>query len=144
MHAAMIADLSALAAAVAQRAGNSDLVYVMAPRQAVAAVLGTPKEFPYPLLTSTALADGEVICVVPSAIAAVMEAVPRIDVSTQTSIHRETNAQPIVKDDGTVATPVMSSFQTDNVTMRMSWPLSWSLRATDAIAFITGAKWPAG
>ena len=61
----MIADLSALAAAVAQRAGNSDLVYVMAPRQAVAAVLGTPKEFPYPLLTSTALADGEVICVVP-------------------------------------------------------------------------------
>jgi hypothetical protein len=144
MHDAMIADLLALAAAVAQRAGNSDLVYVMSPRQAVAAVLGTPKEFPYPLLTSTALADGQVICVVPSAIAAVMEALPRIDVSTQTAVHMETNAQPIVKDDGTTATPVMSSFQTDNVTMRMRWPLSWSLRAPDAIAFITGAKWPAG
>ena len=144
MHSAMIADLSALANAVAQRAGNSNLVYVMAPRQAVAATLGTPKEFPYPLLTSTALADGEVICIVPNAIAAIMEPVPQIDVSTQASWHRETNAQPIVKDDGTVATPVASSFQTDTVTLRMRWPLSWSRRAIDAVAFSTGVKWPAG
>lgn len=143
-HAAMIADLSALAAAVAQRAGNSNLAFVMAPRQAVAATLGTPKEFPYPLSASTALADGDVICVVPSAIAAVMEPVPRIDASTQTSVHMETNAQPIVKDDGTIATPVASTFQSDRVTLRMKWPLSWSRRATDAVAFVSGAKWPAG
>jgi hypothetical protein len=143
-HAAMIADLSALANAVAQRAGNADLAFVMAPRQAVAATLGLPKEFPWPLLTSTALADGEVICVVPSAIAAVLEPVPRIDASTQTSVHMETNAQPIVKDDGTIATPVASTFQTDTVSLRMRWPLSWSRRANDAVAFSTGVKWPTG
>jgi hypothetical protein len=144
MHAAMISDLSALTAAVAQRAGNGDLAFVMAPRQAVAATLDTPKEFPWPLLTSTALADGEVICVVPSAIAAAMESVPRIDANTQTSWHRETNPQPIVSDSGVVSYPVANSFQTDEVVMRMRWPLSWARRANDAIAFITGAKWPAG
>ena len=143
-HAAMIADLSALAAKVAPRAGNSGIVFVMAPKQAIAATLGTPKEFPYPLLTSTALPDGEVICVAANALVALMEPVPRLDASNQSAIHRETNPQPIVAEDGTVAMPVMSSFQTDVVTLRMRWPLSWSLRASDAIAFITGAKWPTG
>jgi hypothetical protein len=143
-HAAMISDLSALAAAVAQRAGNGDLIYVMAPRQATAATLEVPKEFPWPLLTSTALADGEVICLVPNGIAAAMEPAPLIDASIQTSWHRETNPQPIVSDSGVVSYPVASSFQTDEIVLRLRWPLSWSLRAADAIALVTGAKWPAG
>jgi hypothetical protein len=144
MNAAMIADLSALAAAVAQRAGNGDLVYIAAAPQAVAANLALPKPLPYPLLTSATLPAGTVIAIVPSAIAAVMEPVPQLDASTQASWHRETNPQPIVNDSGVIATPVASSFQTDTVTLRMRWPLSWSRRANDAIAFCTGVKWPAG
>jgi hypothetical protein len=141
LQQAMISDLSALANAVSQRAGNADLIYIMAPRQAIAASFALPKPLPYPILTSTQLADGTVIAVVPNAIAVAM-GLMRIDTSTQASWHKETNAQPIVSDTGVVATPVGSSFQTDNVTLRMKWPLSWARRANDAVAFVSAAKWP--
>jgi hypothetical protein len=61
--------------------------------------------------------------------AVIPQSMPRIDASIPTSWHRETNLQPIVRDDSTVALPVMSSFQSDVVTLRMKWPLSWARRA---------------
>jgi hypothetical protein len=143
MFDAMVADLSALANAVAPRAGNGNLVYAAAPRQAAAINLRI-SSFSYPLLASSALADGQVIAIASNALVAVLEPTPRLDASGQVAYHRETNPVPIVKDDGTIAVPVASTFQTDGMTLRLRWPLSWAMRAPDAIAVVNAVKWPAG
>ena len=75
---AMIADLSALGEAVAPLAGNSQLCYIAAARQAVAINLGTPGGFPYPLLASTSLAQGTVICVAVNAVVSATGALPQM------------------------------------------------------------------
>jgi hypothetical protein len=40
-----------------------------------------------------------------------------------------------------VARPVGSVFQTDEVALRMRWPISWALRDARGVAFMTAVNW---
>jgi hypothetical protein len=102
---AMTADLVELAAAVAPFAGNGGLVYAAAVAQATAANLQLPKPLAYPMLTSSQLPAGTVVCVAINALASAMALVPGIEVLRHAMVHQETNPQPIVSEDGTVAKP---------------------------------------
>ena len=135
---AMIEDLSALAAAVSAYAGNGGLAFIAAPKQAVAASIGL-LNFPYPLLTSTSLAAGTVICVATNAVVSALGAV-QIDLTKAASLNLDT-APAAIAAGGVMPSPTVVTFQNDTVGVRLRWPISWALRNSAAIAFVSGVTW---
>jgi hypothetical protein len=128
---AMVEDLATLGGAIARVAG-SNIAIIAAPEQAVSINLRLP-QLAYPVLSSKALPKGEVIAVAANAVASAFEAVPRIESSREV-------AQAM--DDSTPGTqPTTSVFQTDNVSLRLILPASWGLRASGALAYMTGVAW---
>ena len=137
--AAMIADLSALAAAVAPYAGNGGIVFVGAARQVTAATIGL-LNFPYPLLASTTLPAGTVICVAVNALVSALGAAPTIDLTKAATLQMSDTPQAIATG-GTMAGPTIATFQDDVVGIRLRFPLSWALRNANAIAFMSAVTW---
>ena len=37
--------------------------------------------------------------------------------------------------------PIGSMFQTDTIGLRLRWPITWALRASNAIAFMQSVDW---
>jgi Phage capsid family len=135
---AMVADLSALGAAVAPYAGEGGIVYVAAARQAVGINLGVQKEFPYPLFASSALPDGFVLCAAADAIVSAVEGAPALDMTKVASVQMNDSPTGDLMTGGRVS----ALFQTDQVGIRVKWPLSWLLRNPAAIAFMSAVTWP--
>jgi hypothetical protein len=136
----VVDDLQKLVAAVAPVAGNNNLVIVASPDAAVALLLRVLRE-EWPILASSALAARTVIVVAANAIVSAIEGAPQIDTGLHTELHRETNPQPIVNDSGTVAVPVGSIYQTDQVALRLRWPLGWALRDSRGVAWMQNVNW---
>ena len=127
---AMAADLATLAGAVARVAANS-IALVAAPEQAVSINLRLP-QLPYDVLAAKALAKGTVIAIATNALVSAFENVPRIEASRE--IAQAADTAP-----GTQ--PTTSVFQTDNIALRLILPASWGLRASGALAYMTGVAW---
>jgi hypothetical protein len=139
--AAMVSDLSALAQAVAPFAASGGIVFIAAAKQAVAINIGLPRDFAYPLLTSTSLAAGTVIAVAVNAVVSALGAAPQIDETKTASMHMSDTPLPIASG-GAMASPTVVTFQTDTVGIRLRWPISWTLRNANAIAHMTAVTWP--
>jgi hypothetical protein len=136
----MLDDLVTLATAVGAIAGD-DIVFVADPDSAASIRILSPKEFPYDLLASSALAPGSVIAIAPRAVASAAGA-PEIDASRQGVVHFEdTLPAPIVDGEGVPARPTASLFQADLVGLRLRLTLGWVLRSRAAIAWMHGVEW---
>jgi Phage capsid family len=138
---ALVDDLQTLGAAVAPVAGNSPIVLIASPDAAVALVMRLPQAVEWPVLTSTSLAPRTVIAVAANAVVSAVEGAPQIDASRVASVHYNTVPADIVTAGGVAAAPVGSLFQTDNVGLRLRWPISWALRKPAGLAWLTGANW---
>jgi hypothetical protein len=130
---AMAEDLATLAGSILRVGGP--LIYVAAPEQAIAVALRAPS-FAYPILASSALPAGTVIAVAGNALAAAVEAVPRISSTFEATFHEET-----VPLGGVVGAPTRALFQTDTLALRMILPCDWALRTSGGVAWISGATW---
>jgi hypothetical protein len=139
--AAMVADLSALAASVAPLAGNGQIVFIAAAKQAAAITIGLARSLDYPLLASTSLTAGTVIAVALPALVSALGAAPQIDETRAATMHMDSAPQAIATG-GTMAGPTTVMFQTDKVALRLRWPISWALRDANAISHIAAAAWP--
>ena len=128
---AMADDLAGLVAAVAARAGNGNIAFVCSPEQAVRIVLEA-ENLAFPVLSTTALAKGTVICVALNALASALEP-PVVDAAKAVTI-TEDDANP-------TAGPVRSVFQTDSIALRLQFPVTWAVRDTTAVSFVTATKW---
>jgi hypothetical protein len=135
---AMVADISALAAAVAAVSGNSRMVLVCAPKQAEAIRLIAVD--PPTVHASNALADKTVCAIVPAAIASA-NSTPVISVSRETTLHMASPAADLVVSPSTVAAPQKGMFQTDSLALRYTQELAWAKRG-NGVAVIAGANWP--
>jgi len=49
--------------------------------------------------------------------------------------------QEIVTAGGTPGTSVGSLYQTDEVGLRLRWPISWALRSSNGLAWLTNVNW---
>jgi hypothetical protein len=136
---AMEDDLVALGSAVGAVA-SGPLTYVAAIPQALAINIRSLGTFKDMVLPSAALSAGMVLCVADAALAAAVEGPPVIDASRMAELHRETSPQAIATG-GTMVTPVGSVYQIDSVALRLRWPISWALRASGAVAWMTGCNW---
>ena len=112
-----------------------------APAQAIALALRIPSELAWPILTSASLAAGTVICVAASAVVSAIDGPPLIDASQHAELHRDTTPGEITTAAGTIAYPVGSLFQTDEVGLRLRWPVAWGLRSPTGIAWMSGVSW---
>lgn len=137
---AMADDIVALGSAISRAIGASEIVYVCAPEQAIALVLRSLGTFKDRVLPSASLPAGEVIAVGVTALAAAIGDAPQIDASQQAEIHRET-APAQIASGGVMVSPVASMFQVDSVALRLTWPLSWTLRASGSVAWMSGVNW---
>lgn len=136
----VVDDLQALASAVAPVAGNSQIVLVASPDAAVALRLRL-LSIDWPVLVSASLPARTVICVAANAIVSAVEGAPAIDANAEAELHRESVPGEIVDIGGVFARPVGSLFQTDQVALRLRWPLSWALRASNGLAWMSGVNW---
>jgi hypothetical protein len=132
-------DVVALGSAVATVA-SGPVTYVAAVPQAIALAVRTLGTFTDKVLPSVALPAGMVICVADAALAASISGEPQIDASRQVELHRETSPLPIVSG-GVTATPIGSTYQVDSVALRLRWNVSWQLRNSGAVAWMTGVNW---
>jgi hypothetical protein len=137
----LIDDIEKLATAVAGVAGNGEIVLIGSPDVAVAMKLRLYGTVMWPVLTSGSLPSKTVIAVAAKAVVGAVEGAPEITASAEGEFHRETSPQEIVTSTGTVAVPIGSMFQTDAVALRLRWPISWSLRSSAGIAWLSGVNW---
>jgi hypothetical protein len=137
----IVDDLQALALAVAGVAGNGDIVLVASPDAATALRLRLPSPVQWPVLSSASLPARTVIAVAANALVSAIDGAPAIDASPHAELHRETVPAPIVTSSGTVAYPVGSIYQTDELALRLRWPISWALRSSAGLAWMTGTNW---
>lgn len=134
---AMATDVQALLNAIAPVAGAGWL-FVAAPGQAAALQFRLGAQVPN-TVASSALAAGTVVAIAPQAFVGAMET-PRIEASIEAIVHMDTAPAAIVNGGG-MAAPVRSLFQTNCVGLRMITPVSWGLRAPNAVAWMSGVNW---
>jgi hypothetical protein len=76
---AMIKDITNLASAVAGVAGNGEIILIAAPKTAVSLRLRALPDFPFEILSSSALTAGTVIAVAANALASAVDPAPTIE-----------------------------------------------------------------
>jgi Phage capsid family len=137
---AMKIDLATLAASVSAVAGNGPIVFVCAPRQAVTVKIRQP-QFPYEVLSSSALTPGTVICVAANAVASAIDPTPLIDTRTQVGFHENSVPLPIVDGSSTPAALTRSSWQTDSIGLKIVLQVAWTLRSASGLSWTSSVVW---
>jgi hypothetical protein len=142
--AALLADLQALTAAVGAISGNGQIVLVGSSMRIATLRLTVAGELGFDLMTSSALADDELIAVAPNALASAVDPEPRFKTSTETVIHQE-DATPLAigtaGSPNTVAAPARSLWQTDTVGLRLILRVAWALRNAGGVAWAESLTW---
>jgi hypothetical protein len=137
-------DLAALAASVAPVAGNSPIVLIAAPQQAVAlwvyTAVGLPTLTLFPTFMSAALPAKRVIAVAVNALVSAF-GVPVIDASRDAAIHEAAPASELADIGGILATPIKSMTQIDGVALRLRMPAAWALRSPTGLAWMDNVTW---
>ena len=105
---------------------NNPAVFITTPalaKRSKTRILASPK-FANIVLSSSSLADGTVIAVVPRGLVTGYDGTVAIDLSTEAVLHYESSAPlPIVDGSGVAASPTFSAFQTDTTVLGSQRPL---------------------
>jgi hypothetical protein len=139
---ALVQDASALAGAVAPVASNGGVIFIAAPKQAMALRIWLGYNAPFEVLASSALAAGTVICIALNCLASAIGALD-VSVTDQSAIHME-DTNPAMLASGTgpvVASPIRSLFQTVTMASKVTFDVSWALRSSTGLAFMNGVSW---
>jgi hypothetical protein len=79
-----------------------------------------------------------------NALAVAADPVPRFEESNQATVHMEDTTPLPIGTPGSpnvIAAPVRSLWQSDSVGVRLIMDVSWGLRATNSVAFVSGVTW---
>jgi hypothetical protein len=140
--AAFKADVQALGNALARAGSGSDIVFIMAPEQALSAALQPAFGKPLTIWSSLALSAGTIIAIEPAAFISAFGPDARIDASAESVINFEdTNPAQIGTPPNIVAAPTLSAFQSDMIVIRLLLEAAWTMRGPGYVAFLTGATW---
>jgi hypothetical protein len=138
---AMAADLAALAGAIGAAGINpDDAVFITTPALATKVrVLASPK-FQNTVLSSSSLAAGVVIAIVPRGLATGYDGGVTVEASREAVVNMNTVPAPIVSGSGVVAAPTVSAWQSDETILKIRGNVAWAIQP-GAIAEVTGAAW---
>jgi hypothetical protein len=138
----MVNDFESLAAAVAPVSANTPLIFICSPKQAARARISSQLR-DTEVFSSAALADKTVMCIASNCLVSAISPAPRFELSTEASIvmNDAPAALGTVGTPNLVGAPARSLFQTDMVSLRMSFEMSWALRSSTGLSMITAANW---
>ena len=144
---ALQGDIAKLAA-IASVVGSGNIAFICSPSYAVRmATYPTVLDLDnnqFQVWPSVAVADGTIIAIAPAAFASAFGAVPRITASKEAVVQMEDTSPAQLSTAGTpnvVSAPLRSVFQTDSIAVRVILDAAWTLRASGAVAWISGATW---
>jgi hypothetical protein len=154
--AAMVADLKNLIGTIIAQGGGRDIAILMNPAQALSLSFAQTttgdflfanqaeagSKFGARFIVSASCPAGTVIAVDAADFASAQGDAPRFAVSTDATLHEE-DTTPLALGTGTqgsgvLAVPMRSLFQTDAVAVRMSLYVTWAMRRTGMVQFISG------
>jgi HK97 family phage prohead protease/HK97 family phage major capsid protein len=151
--AAIIEDITNLAAPFDTANAGRNLVLIMNPREAryISMTPGPNGVFgwasnilsEFTIIRSTNVTAGSIYMIDAADFVSVAGA-PDFDVSEQAVLHAEDTTPAHIGVAGApnvVAAPTYSMFQTDSIAIRMLMDLTWAMRRTGMVKFITGADW---
>jgi hypothetical protein len=137
------ADIAAFADAFATANINSaNMILIAHPKQAwkLRLVLGF-ETLSVSVLMSIALTPGTVIAVVPEAIASGYEGQSEIETTRYPDVHLEAAAPLDIATSGTMAVPVMSTFQQDLMAVKLRVRCAWAALQPGAVQFMNNVNW---
>jgi HK97 family phage prohead protease len=154
----MVADLKQLIGAITAVNGGRDIVVILNPLQAMSLtfaqtttgdfLFATSAEagarFNVSFVASNTCTAGMLIAVDAADFASATGDMPRFRLSAEATVHDEDTTPLPISTTGTpnvVAAPVRSFFQTDVMGIRMIWDMSWAMRRTGMVAWMTGVTW---
>lgn len=137
---ALIGDVETLYGAVDAVTSRSP-IFVVAPARVLSASLRTTKTLPG-LLGSYALQNSQdIIAIAPTTIASVLGEMPQISAKRgSVTVHGDTAPLPLVAG-STVASPQYSTWQMDCVALKVLWPVTWALRTSKGVSWLTAINW---
>jgi HK97 family phage prohead protease len=152
-YAAFLADLGLLMAPfVAANAGRT-YALIVNPQQAIQVgfapgpdgTFGWAQQFTsrFTVIESTTVTPGTVLLVDAADFVSVNGA-PEFDISEQATLHMEDSTPLNIGTAGapaTVAAPAVSMYQTAQVAIRMQMNVTWAMRRTGMVQFLTGVNW---
>jgi hypothetical protein len=141
-HENLVEDIEKLVAAIAANKGGSSPVFITDPAHAAAAKAWLSPLFDYPILASTALASGTLICVEARSLAAtVVDSTPDFATAESAVLHNEDAAPADIVSGGTPSSPSRSLFQTDGIALKMTISnISWMMRAAH-VSWTQAVNW---
>jgi hypothetical protein len=139
---AMVTDAEILAAAVAPVAANSPVIFVASPKQAARMRLSAQLR-DFELFASSALADKTVIAIASNCLVSAIDPAPRFDVSGEAALvlRDDPTALGTVGTPNVVGAPARSLFQADAISLRMRFEVSWALRSSTGLAYMSAVNW---
>jgi HK97 family phage major capsid protein/HK97 family phage prohead protease len=93
------------------------------------------------LIASTSVPAGMVIAIDTADFVTSTGDTPLFETSDQATIHMSDTPLEIVAGDTTVADPVRSMFQTNSVALKMTMEVSWAMRRTGMVQWLSGVSW---
>ena len=78
----------------------------------------------------------DLVCVAPTAIVCALDPQPDIETSTAATLHMNDTPAAIVNG-GAPAAPARSLFQTESIALKIRWPVTWAVRDSRAVAWLT-------
>jgi hypothetical protein len=139
---AMIEDLANIGGAVSVL--GADPIFIAAPPRAIEIQLRARRSpFPYTVLPSAAIAPADVLAVSPVGLASVLGTVPRIETKKAGTLHMEDTSplQIASGSPGTVSSPTRDLWQTDCVSITITFDVDFCLRDSRACAWTTATAW---
>ena len=131
---AALEDVGAIISAVSAVAGNSP-VSVVASAGRVAALSGSRFAGAENVdFRASSAVGNDLVAVAPAALVAALSPDPEVETSNAGTLHMDTAPQAV----GSVA-PHRSLFQTDSIAIKVRWPMTWALRDTRGVAWLTPA-----
>jgi HK97 family phage major capsid protein len=100
--------------------------------------IGQGRFMGYPIISSLNVPAAVVFLIDAAEIVKAQEGAPMFDVSEQATVHMDTAPSA---DIGSVATGLVSFWQTDQMGLRMIWELTWGERQPGAVQTLTGVAW---
>lgn len=119
------------------------LCFICSPKQFVKLMLKRPSDFAFPILCSSALADGVVACLGLDAIAFAGAGDPQFSISRNAAVvMRDHPGQfNVAGTPNAVASPIVSAMQSDLVMLKFAAHLDWVLRDQSGIAWTQNVNW---
>jgi hypothetical protein len=131
-------DIAALINAIAVVGGAGRYAVVASPGRAAILYVRFVSEIRNLDIYASSAVGNDILAIAHNGLVAALNPNPEIDAGHAGALHMNDVPTAIV-DGGTMAAPTRSLFQTDSVGLKMRWPVTWALRDTRALAWLTPA-----